>query len=100
MPAVVQPGNQPQPCVWPARHVSAVTCIAQGPAYSNQVQADVLSSSQLGVSPTSVNFGSIAVGSSAPQTATLTNSGPDTLTVSQANVTGTGFSISGLSLPL
>jgi hypothetical protein len=69
-------------------------------AYSNDVQATVPSSSQLNVSPTSLTFGSITVGSSAPQAATLTNSGPDALTVSQANVTGTGFSISGLSLPL
>ena len=34
---------------------------------------------------------------SAPQKATLANSGPDPLIVSQA---GTGFNISGLSLPL
>jgi fibronectin type 3 domain-containing protein len=80
--------------------VTAVNSSGVESPYSNEAQATVPSSSQLSVSPISVNFGSIAVGSSAPQTATLTNSGPDTLTVSQANVTGTGFSISGLSLPL
>jgi hypothetical protein len=69
-------------------------------AYSNEVQAAVPSSSQLAVSPTTLNFGSIAVGTNASQSATLSNSGPDGVTVSQANVTGAGFSTSGLSLPL
>ena len=48
----------------------------------------------------SVSFGSVQVGSSSTQTATLTNSGGASIIVSQANLTGTGFTMSGLSLPL
>jgi len=51
-------------------------------------------------SPTSVNFGNVTVGSSGGQTITLNNTGTGSVTVSQANVAGTGFSVSGLSLPL
>ena len=49
---------------------------------------------------TSVSFGSVQVGSSSTQTATLTNSGGASLTVSQATLSGTTFTMSGLSLPL
>ncbi len=48
----------------------------------------------------SVSFGSVQVGSSSVQTATLTNSGGASVTVSQATLTGTGFTMSGLTLPL
>ena len=54
----------------------------------------------LSASPSSVSFGTVQVGNNQKQTITLTNSGGTTLTVSQANVTGTGFSITGLTLPL
>src|SRR5205814_894607 len=49
---------------------------------------------------TSVAFGNVNVGSSKAQTLTLTNSGTASLTISQATVSGTGYSISGLTLPL
>jgi hypothetical protein len=54
----------------------------------------------LSASPASINFGNVNLGSSSTQTVTLTNTGIGSVTVSQANVTGGGFSISGLSLPL
>ncbi|MGA9246845.1 MAG: choice-of-anchor D domain-containing protein [Candidatus Acidiferrales bacterium] len=54
---------------------------------------------QLGASPASVNFGSIAVGSNGSQTITLTNSGTASITISQATASGTGFSISGITTP-
>jgi hypothetical protein len=54
----------------------------------------------LAVSPTSVTFGNVQVGSSQSQTVNLSNSGQSDLTLSQATVSGSGFSISGLSLPL
>ncbi len=63
----------------------------------NGVQA---SAGQLTASPTNINFGDVAVGSSSTQTVNLLNSGNASLTISQANVTGPGFSISGLTLPL
>jgi hypothetical protein len=55
---------------------------------------------QLASIPASVNFGAVAVGTSQKQSATLTNTGGSSLTISQAPITGTGFSLSGINLPL
>jgi archaellum component FlaF (FlaF/FlaG flagellin family) len=55
---------------------------------------------QLGVSPGSLNFETVTVASTTTQTLTLSNTGTASLIISQASVTGTGFSLSGLSLPL
>src|SRR5271163_2705893 len=55
---------------------------------------------QLTISPASVAFGSVSVGSSGSQTVTLTNAGNATLTVTQASPSGTGFSMSGASMPM
>jgi len=49
--------------------------------------------------PGSLRFGSIAVGSSQSKVLTLSNTGAQSLTISAATVTGTGFKVSGLSLP-
>src|SRR5579863_778948 len=54
----------------------------------------------LSTSPSSFSFGTVVVGSSATQTETLQNTGGASLTISQATVTGAGFSVTGLSLPL
>jgi hypothetical protein len=52
----------------------------------------------LGVAPSSISFGNVAVGSSSTQALTVTVTG--TVTIQQATVSGAGFSISGPSLPL
>lgn len=64
------------------------------------VLGDGTSAGQLGVSPVSVAFGNVTVGSTQSQTVTLTNSGGTSATISQATATGSGVSISGLALPL
>src|SRR5437870_2477009 len=56
---------------------------------------------QLSVTPPSVTFGNVLVGSTGVQNITLTNSGSANLTVAQGSVTGAGgFSISGLTFPV
>ncbi|HSH15055.1 MAG TPA: choice-of-anchor D domain-containing protein, partial [Verrucomicrobiae bacterium] len=56
---------------------------------------------QLNVNPTSVDFGDVTVGSISNQSVMMTNVGNVNLTVTAANVTGTGFGISPpLALPL
>ena len=55
---------------------------------------------QLVVSPSALSFGNISLGSSSTQTVTLTNSGTASVTVSQASVSGAGFSKNGLTPPL
>lgn len=60
----------------------------------------VAGSSQLSLSTSTLNFGSIPVNSTASQTLTLTSSGTSAVTVSSASVQGTGFSLSGGVLPV
>jgi len=55
---------------------------------------------KLTLTPSSANLGSVTVGSTGSQTIQVSNTGNAVLTITQANVTGTGFSTSGLTLPL
>jgi len=55
---------------------------------------------QLSVKPSPVTFGSVPLGTSLSKSASLSNTGNSSLTISQASVSGTGFSFSGLSMPL
>ncbi|HXO88801.1 MAG TPA: choice-of-anchor D domain-containing protein [Candidatus Acidoferrales bacterium] len=50
--------------------------------------------------PTSASFGSVPVGASTSQTIQLKNAGTTPLTISAATASGTGFSVSGLTLPV
>ena len=54
----------------------------------------------LNATPTSIDFGDAIVGVSEAQTVTLANSGTGDLNLSSAQVTGSAFSVSGLSTPL
>jgi len=51
-------------------------------------------------SPSSVNLGNVNVGSSASQTVTLTNTETVSVTISKVASSGTGFSATGITLPL
>lgn len=51
-------------------------------------------------SPASLNFGSVQIGSNQALPETLTNTGGSTVTVTQVTPSGTGYSVSGLNLPL
>src|SRR2546427_490918 len=55
---------------------------------------------QLSAIPPSASFGNVGVGNRNTYAFTLTNSGSASVTVSQANVSGIGLSVGGLSLPL
>jgi Abnormal spindle-like microcephaly-assoc'd, ASPM-SPD-2-Hydin len=54
----------------------------------------------LGVSPAAVNFKGVVVGNSGTATLNLSNTGSAAVTISQASVTGIGFTISGLAAGL
>lgn len=49
--------------------------------------------------PSSMNLGSVPVGGSQTQMLTVSNTGGTNLTISAANVTGSGFTVSGMALP-
>ena len=49
--------------------------------------------------PSSMNLGSIQVGSSQTQTLTVLNTGASSLSISAATISGSGFTISGLTFP-
>jgi len=54
----------------------------------------------LSVTPASANFGSVVTGNTNSQTLQVKNSGTASLVISQAAVTGTGFSLNGMALPM
>ena len=54
----------------------------------------------LTASPANLSFGSVQVGNSQTLSVAVTNTGGSSVSVSQATAAGTGFSISGLNLPL
>src|SRR5712692_8556202 len=56
--------------------------------------------SQPSVTPPGASFGNVGVGTRNTYAFTMTNSGWASVTVSQANVSGSGLSVGGLSLPL
>jgi Abnormal spindle-like microcephaly-assoc'd, ASPM-SPD-2-Hydin len=57
------------------------------------------STSLLSVTPSVVGFGNVSVGSPVSQSLRLTNSGSASVAIKSASITGTGFSISGLTTP-
>ena len=78
----------------------AVTTDAANPVVSVPVSAVATAPGALISNPSSLSFGSVQVGSRQTLSATLTNSGGSSVTVSQASVSGSGFTISGLNLPV
>ncbi len=54
----------------------------------------------LNANPASLAFGNVQVGNAASLLEALTNTGGSPVTISQANVTGAGFSVTGLALPM
>ncbi len=52
------------------------------------------------VSPVSTSFGNVVAGNSSTLPVILTNTGSGSITITQSIMTGAGFSMSGLSLPL
>ena len=63
------------------------------------LMGDGLAPGQLAVSPTAMNFGSVAVGTSKNLTGTLRASGSE-VTVSSASWNGLGYTVSGITFPV
>jgi hypothetical protein len=54
----------------------------------------------ISATPSSVSFGTVATGTTNSQTVQLKNTGSSSLTISSAAISGTGFKISGITVPL
>src|SRR6202034_932682 len=59
-----------------------------------------VASGQFALSPASENFGSVTVGSSQSISETVTNTGGSSVTISQVGISGTGFTLSGITAPM
>ena len=67
---------------------------------TSSVFSGIANATELSVSPTTENFGTVTVGTSASKTITLTNESSTSIKVSNVPVWGTGFSIKGIKTPL
>jgi hypothetical protein len=56
--------------------------------------------SSVKTTPSAVNFGTVAVGATSAKTVTVSNSGSSSVTITSGVLTGPGFTLAGLSLPL
>jgi len=88
-------------------YVVATIAVSSSGQRTNQTTSIALSGTggsgsggQLNDNPSSLNFGNVQVGSSSSQYETLTNAGGSSVTITQASASGTGFSISGLNVPI
>jgi hypothetical protein len=75
-------------------------CGVAGGTTSSTTPSKTTSTPQITVVPSPVGFGNVTVGVTNTQTVTITNSGTAILTLSQANLSGAGFTMTGLTLPM
>ncbi len=69
------------------------------PVVVNLSATGVTTSQQISLSNSSVNFGSVSVGSQGTSSLTISNTGGSDLTVSGVSVSGAGFTFSGITTP-
>ncbi len=110
-PVVLQPGSSAKVQVTfaPTRAVEAVSSLVIG-AYAENIKLNAyfyapltgngVLTGDLAPNPSSLAFGNLQIGDHETLSETLTNAGSTTVIVSRANVSGAGFRISGLTLPL
>jgi Abnormal spindle-like microcephaly-assoc'd, ASPM-SPD-2-Hydin len=81
--------------------VPAVLVLAgcAGVSSASKSSTQTLTGSQLAVAPTTMSFGSVAVGANSIQNGTLT-AGDTDITVSSAAWNGQGYSVSGITFPV
>src|SRR3989475_7264586 len=78
----------------------AITSDASNPTLNVPLSGSGVTPGTLGASPSSLSFGTVLVGNNSSLQETLTNTGGSSVTISQANVSGSGFSVSGVPATL
>src|SRR6185369_12433842 len=76
-----------------------VTSDASNPSLTVSLSGTAVSQGTIAANPTSLSFGSVQVGSSSTKSEILSNTGGSDITVSQVTVSGTGYGISGVTVP-
>ena len=82
-----------------SNQAAVLTALANAASQSFALQ-DTAAIPTLAVSTTSLLFGNVAVNSAASVSLTLTSSGTAPVTATSASLTGTGFTISGVTFPV
>ena len=77
----------------------AISSSAEQPSMTLSVSGSAVAAGQIGLNPSSINFGSVPLSASRTQSATVTNSGGTNLMISQIVASSSDFATSGLSLP-
>jgi hypothetical protein len=77
-----------------------VTSTATNPTLTIPVSGTGVAPGVLSANPTSLSFGNVNDGSTGSLSETITNTGGSSVTVSQVGITGTGFSVSGITPPV
>ena len=77
-----------------------ITSDAPNPSLLLPLSGTGVAPGALGSNPTSLTFGTVTVGSNEFLSETVTNTGGSSVTISQASISGTGFSLSGITTPM
>jgi len=77
-----------------------VTSNAINPTLTIPLSGTGLAPGALGSYPTSLSFGSVTVGSNRSASETVTNTGGSSVTISQVRISGTGFTVTGITAPV
>jgi hypothetical protein len=77
-----------------------ITSSASNPTLTIPLTGTGVSVGTLASNPASLAFGSVTVGSQPTLSGTITNTGGSSVTISQAGISGTGFSLSGITTPV
>jgi len=84
----------------PASGSVTITSDAPSPTLSMPLSGTGVALAALGSSPTSLAFGSVRVGNNQALAETVSNTGGSSLTLSQVGISGTGFTLSGITTPV
>ena len=77
-----------------------ITSNASNPTLAIPLSGTGVAAGALGSSPTSLAFGSVQVGNNQALSGSVTNTGGSSVTISQAGISGTGFTLSGMTTPV
>jgi hypothetical protein len=77
----------------------ATTCYGQNNTAVLSFSGVGISPGDLTSNPSSLAFGTVQVGATSTKTETLTNTGGSTVNITQVTPSGSGFSVSGITLP-